>query len=162
MKNFSGLFAGLVVFGTVFLVMPDPVHARCKKCTTTVCERPAGRCVLGEAAATCVRLVCPGTNPRERRCMEVGYCDSWGQSTQNGGRVTTPGMFVASLEPSLDHAAPSSFRTASVACTPPPVTRVACVVENGTLAGACQPDPTDKRQTRVTGPGPLARQATAP
>lgn len=161
MKNFSGLFAGLVIAGTVFLVTPEPVDARCKKCTTTACGRPAGRCTLGGDAARCRTLVCPGTRPRERRCIELGYCDSWRRSTQNGGHVTTPGMFVAPLEPSLDHAVTSRFRTASVACTPPPVTEVACVVENGTLAGACRPDPTDTQQTRVTGPGPLARQATA-
>ncbi len=159
MKHLSGLFATLAVAGSLLFLAPEPVHARCKKCTTTACGRPAGRCVLGDAAARCRTLICPGTRERERRCIELGYCDSWGRNTQNGGRVTTPGVFVASQEASLDHAATSSFRTASVACTPPPVTRVACVLENGTLSGACRPDPTNKRQTGVT--GLLARQATA-
>ena len=161
MKHFSGLFATLVVAGAILFLTPEPVHARCKKCTTTACGQSPGRCVLGDAAARCRTLVCPGLKggKRERRCIELGYCDSWGRNTQNDGRVTTPGVLVASQEASLDHAAPSSFRMASVACTPPPVTRVACVLENGTLSGACRPDPTDKRQTEVT--GLLARQATA-
>lgn len=161
MKHFSRLFMALAAIGVVFFLTPEPVDARCKKCTTTACGRPPGRCVLGDAAARCRTLVCPGLKggKRESRCIELGYCDSWGRNSQNDGRVTTPGVFEASQEASLDHAAPSSFRTASVACTPPPLTRVACVLENGTLSAACRPDPTDKRQTGVT--GLLARQATA-
>lgn len=161
MKHFSGLFATLVVAGIILFLTPEPVDARCKQCRTTACKPIPGRCVLGDDGTRCLKLTCPRQpgEQRERRCIAIGFCDSWGASTQNGGTVTTPGVLVASQEASLDHAATSSFRTASVACTPPPVTRVACVLENGTLSGACRPDPTDKRQTGVT--GLLARQATA-
>lgn len=161
MKRFKGLLAGLAVAAAFLFVTPEPVDAACKECTTNKCKkgRP-GRCVLDDygSANSCRILFC---SKGKRACAEVGTCNSSALSTQDSRRVTTPGVLMASLEPSLRSVAPSRLpAAASPTCTPPPATRVACVLENGTLSGACRPDLTDTPQPRPI--GPLVRQATAP
>lgn len=160
MKRFKGLFAGLAVAAAFLFVTPEAVDAACKECETIKCKRGRpGRCVLDDygSADRCRILFC---SKRKRACAEVGTCDSWGSSILDSGRVTTPGVIIASVAPSLDDVASSRLPAASRTCTPPPVTRVACVLENGTLSGACRPDLTATRQARST--GLLTRQATAP
>lgn len=159
MKHFGGLFAGLAVAGIVLFFAPEPVDASCKKGSTTKCKKRPGRCLTSDSGSAdrCQTLFCSGG---KKKCSEVGSCNSWGWSTQDdSGRVTTPSVLVASLESSLDGVATSRSRAVSVACTPPPVTRVACVLENGTLTGTCRPDLTNPRETIAA--GLLARQATA-